>query len=242
MDSNSKEDSITEKKKTAVGILGNDYRVWGEIYSKFCFYKHILWPLRKNNFPFMRFEYANRSIFYKHISDHFVGDVPVDYFEFGVFKGESISAWAKINSNPNSCFFGFDSFEGLPEDWHSERLKGHFSVNGKAPSIEDARIEFIKGWFSDTLPTFTRRYREIFDVNKKLIIHMDADLYSSTLYSLCKMDEFINVGTVILFDEFSGPPQDEFQALHDYARSHNRAYKVIAAREDCVKLAIQITV
>ena len=35
--------------------------------------------------------------------------------EFGVFKGVTISAVAK--ARPDLIFHGFDSFEGLPEDW-----------------------------------------------------------------------------------------------------------------------------
>ena len=36
------------------------------------------------------------------------------------------------NSHSDSRFVGFDSFEGLPEDWNSENPKGHFTTQGRA--------------------------------------------------------------------------------------------------------------
>ena len=70
--------------------------------------------------------------------------------EFGVFNGYSIHHFAEINRNPASKFIGFDSFEGLPEDWTPKCPKGTFSQSGQLPEVRDSRITFVKGWFSDT--------------------------------------------------------------------------------------------
>ena len=42
-------------------------------------------------------------------------NVPGDIFEFGVYKGGTINYLA--HKMPNSIIYGFDSFQGLPEDW-----------------------------------------------------------------------------------------------------------------------------
>ena len=39
------------------------------------------------------------------------------YLEFGVFRGKSINLFAKILKKSKSKIYGFDSFEGLNEDW-----------------------------------------------------------------------------------------------------------------------------
>ena len=83
----------------------------------------------------------------------------IDYLEFGVFQGESIRYWANLNKNDESRFFGFDSFDGLPENWQPEKRKGHFSVGGTIPKLDDGRVKFIKSWFEDTIPPFRRTFR-----------------------------------------------------------------------------------
>ena len=80
-------------------------------------------------------------------------DPPILFLEFGVFEGNSIRRWAKLNSHPESRFVGFDSFEGLPTKWR-QRPAGHFSTGGQPPDIDDPRVSFVKGWFHDTVPGF----------------------------------------------------------------------------------------
>ena len=53
----------------------------------------------------------------------------------------------------------FDTFEGLPEDWHNEKA-GSYSSDGKIPKIEGG--EFIVGKFEDTLPEFFAQNIELF--------------------------------------------------------------------------------
>ncbi len=78
---------------------------------------------------------------------------PIDYLEFGVYEGASIRMWSGLNTNPSSRLFGFDSFEGLPEDWPFRLRKGAFDTNGRVPDVEDSR-DFIVGWFQEPLPRF----------------------------------------------------------------------------------------
>ena len=54
------------------------------------------------------------------------------FLEFGVFKGRSINEFSKYL--PNIEFTGFDSFEGLNEDWKGTRYRaGFFGLGGEAP-------------------------------------------------------------------------------------------------------------
>src|ERR1022692_2079890 len=64
----------------------------------------------------------------------------IDYLEFGVYQGESMQVWADLNTHPDSRFVGFDSFEGLPEDWTKGKPAGTFDAGGKTPAIPDPRV------------------------------------------------------------------------------------------------------
>jgi len=186
----------------------------------------------------MDFTYQQRRMFYQCINSHFVKNAPVDYLEFGVAKGGTLMSWMFLNKNPTSRFFGFDSFQGLPEFWHDDAPKGAYSTHGQVPAVDDPRARFVVGLFQDTVDAFSRSFAP----RNRLVLHMDADLYSSTLYCLMHMDRHIRPGTIILFDEFTANDcTDEFAALQDYCRACYRDYKFIACRNDNVKLAIEIT-
>src|SRR5581483_8062137 len=75
------------------------------------------------------------------------------YLEFGVFEGRSMRWWSQHLAQQDATLVGFDSFEGLPEDWRPGLGTGHFST-GRIPQIDDARVSFQVGWFDDTLPKF----------------------------------------------------------------------------------------
>src|SRR5262249_40230941 len=131
------------------------------------------------------------------------------YLEFGVFEGYSIRYFAERLRNPQSRFIGFDSFEGLPEVWGRKQV-GTFSTRGSVPAIDDPRVSFVQGWFHDTLPGFVTPGR--FD---RVLVHMDADLFSSTLFVLAQLwHKFAAVDVV--FDEFMG---DECRALYSFAKA-----------------------
>jgi len=116
------------------------------------------------------------------------------YLEFGVWRGASINFLADLK--PNQKFYGFDSFEGLPEDWSSFYPKGHMKENG--PPQVRKNIELIVGLFQDTLEIFLEEHKE-----KVAFLHLDADLYSSTKYVLFTLADkgWLQKGMVIEFDE-----------------------------------------
>lgn len=145
----------------------------------------------------------------------------ITFVEFGVHQGYSIKYFASHNSHPDSKFIGLDSFEGLPEDWDLIP-KGTFDVNGVAPSVDDSRVAFIKGWFQDTSHLLLDRIDPA--KSGELIVHYDADLYSSTLFALSQIDTF-GKPYLAIFDEFTG---HEVRALYNYAQSFNADVTILA--------------
>jgi O-methyltransferase len=150
-----------------------------------------------------------------------IGDGPIDYLEFGVWKGESIRYWSGKNAHPDSRFFGFDTFTGLPEDWDF-RPAGTFNVEGHVPTFDDRRVSFVAGLFQRTLPDFLADFQP----HNRLVLHLDADLYSATMYVLARLHHLITPGTILIFDEF-GDVQHEFRAYHDYVASHIRECRTL---------------
>ena len=123
------------------------------------------------------------------------------YLEFGVFRGESINRFADILHTCNSKIYGFDSFEGLREDWAGTDVeKGHFNLDGKIPKLKNNAIP-IKGWVQDTLPNFLEKNNPLIN-----FIHIDLDTYSSTKFVLERVKPYLQKGAILLFNEFYNYP------------------------------------
>ena len=172
------------------------------------------------------FDYEERKQLYGLAHELTKPDGSIDYLEFGVWKGDSMRVWLGLSKDPGSRFYGFDSFEGLPESWKNLKA-GDLSVDGKLPDIDDERVTWVKGWFKDTLPQFVKTY----DPKNKLVIHIDSDLYSSALYVLMYLDPFIKPGTVLLFDDFSDI-HHEFAAFKHYLRASLKQVECMATRRN----------
>jgi hypothetical protein len=158
----------------------------------------------------------------------------ITYIEFGVHKGYSMEYFAKRNRNKDSLFIGLDSFEGLPEDWGSIIKKGAFNTNDIMPDIKDNRISFIKGWFQSTS---SRLYSRLAGTKiENLIVHYDADLYSSTLFALSKIDT-LDMRYLAIFDEFAG---HETRALYNYRQAYNASVSFLSKTVNPQSLPIQL--
>lgn len=115
--------------------------------------------------------------------------------EFGVQTGHSLGLIAHRLS-----VVGFDSFQGLPEDW-GPFPKG--ALAHEAPEVPNARM--VDGWFSDTLPMF-----DFATVEPLRLVHIDCDLYSSTKTVLDHVGPHLVPGVFVVFDEFlyDWPPNE----------------------------------
>lgn len=158
----------------------------------------------------------------------------IDYLEFGVAGGNSLKWWLQHNTNPQSRFFGFDTFEGLPEKW------GHFEKGSMAHAMEslnitDPRASLYKGLFQESLLPFLEQY----DGRNRRLIHLDADLFSSTIFTLSQLYRFLKPGDILLFDEFA-VPQHEFLAFKIFTESFYVDYDVIGAANNYLFVAVKL--
>ena len=131
--------------------------------------------------------------------------------EAGVYFGQSINMIAKSMSNQS--IIGFDSFEGLPEDWNDKEAFGSYSTKGQLPKVKK-NVKLIKGWFKDTIPEFINS-----NPAPIRFLHIDCDIYSSTKDILNALSASIGVGTIILFDDFfgyNGYENHEWKALNEF--------------------------
>jgi hypothetical protein len=134
---------------------------------------------------------------YAHAADAIGSAQPVTYLEFGVHEGQSMRYFAERLGHADTRLHGFDSFEGLPEDWDDRNPKGTFSTGGQAPAIDDPRVTFHVGWFDDTLPGFS------LDRRGPLLVNVDCDLYRSTVTVLDAVIPLLQPGDRLYFDEFA---------------------------------------
>ena len=166
---------------------------------------------------------GKRYDIYSYVFDRYVQQ-PVDYLEFGVFQGASLNfALGKLGAD--SSLYGFDSFEGLPEDWYYGVAKGEFRVPC-VPQFANSNVHIIKGWFEDSLPTFLSSTR----LKRNLIIHMDADLYQPTIYVLRRLKDLIVPGVIVIFDEYWFVI-DEFRALQEFVDETGKKFEYLAITE-----------
>ena len=76
-------------------------------------------------------------------------DVKGLWMEFGVYRGTSISNFAKFCP---TTIYGFDSFEGLPETWDDDNKKGRrsFLPNEEAEAVATGKHREFEEQFKDS--------------------------------------------------------------------------------------------
>jgi hypothetical protein len=135
--------------------------------------------------------------------------------DLGVWIGWSTRLTSEASGR---AVYGFDTFEGLVEDWQIEDQflikQGTFSlsdplakrfIHDTGMSLQDGvpaalgrKVQFVKGSTYDTLTPFLAE-RPAAPIR---LFHMDLDTYESCLHGLetCK-DHFVE-GSILVFDEY----------------------------------------
>ena len=144
------------------------------------------------------------------------------FLEFGVFKGVSTNFFSKFVKT----FYGFDSFEGLREDWVGWNLgRGHFNLNNKLPKL-NKNVQIVKGQIQDTLDQFLAKH------NPKInFVHMDVDTYETSSFILKKIKPHLIKGAIIIFDElYNFPAWDvgEYKALKENFTEEQYSFKAFS--------------
>jgi hypothetical protein len=152
--------------------------------------------------------------------------------EFGVYRGKTIN---HISAHwPDQSVWGFDSFQGLPEPWfvndpfQPSHPAGTFDLTQEGLPAYPDNVKLVKGWFDQSIPPWL-------DNNPGPIkfLHVDCDLYSSTITVLNLLNHSIVPGTVIVFDEFYPWgncksydlwAQGEYRALKEWTAHNNRQF------------------
>lgn len=138
------------------------------------------------------------------------------YVELGVAGGEGCRLFGEALAPHGLNMTGFDSFEGLEEDWtgmQSGREAGAFTQAGQLPDVP-ANVTLVKGWVQDTLPGYLNETGKA----PFAFAHMDMDTYTPTAYALAAIKPRLRKGSVILFDELYGYPgwrHHEYKALQE---------------------------
>ena len=175
--------------------------------------------------------------FWKHLVASELLNSPILYLEMGVAQGGNLRWWTNEITDPEARFVGFDTFLGLPEDYGRIRA-GTFSNNGQPPDIRDPRCSFEVGFFQQTVPGFLKQA----PLHRRLVIYLDADLYSSTLYVLTSFAPHLKAGDLLVFDDFASvrSPTCVFRALMDFCAAYGLRYTPLASSSPHAQVALRV--
>ena len=152
--------------------------------------------------------------------------------EFGVGRGKSMR-WIAPNVEGN--VHGFDSFEGIQEHWNGNPI-GSFAQK-QMPKVPE-NVEFHVGYFDATLPGFLEKHPE-----PVAFLHVDCDLYSSTVTIFEALSDRLQPGAIVLFDEyynFHRWQQHEFRAFQEFVAREGVQYEYIAFSVTGQQVAVRI--
>lgn len=159
------------------------------------------------------------------------------FAEFGVWRGHGVNLFARHLARAGVTVWGFDSFEGLEEDWigHARGAeRGRYSLDGQLPEVLP-NVQLIKGMVQDTVPGWLTQYPE----EPVIFAHLDLDTYTPTRFVLDAIRPRLVPGTVLLFDELYGYPGwrgHEWKALQEALPADS--YRFVAFSGQAVGIVI----
>jgi predicted O-methyltransferase YrrM len=149
-------------------------------------------------------------------TDKYIGD----YLEFGVCFGSSMACMHDALTETGESavrLFGFDSFEGLPEEasgqdgdlWTPGQLASPIEFASQLMTrrgVDWKRTFLIRGWFSQTL---TKDLVWQFRIGNVGIVMIDSDLYISAKQALTFVAPLLASHSIIMFDDWKCGGLDE---------------------------------
>jgi predicted O-methyltransferase YrrM len=155
-----------------------------------------------------------------------------EWAEFGTYQGQT-ATWMMPYLPEHGTLHLFDSYEGLARDW-SALPAGSFAT--APPKFTDERVLMHDGWFEDTV-------MDALEGRVLSFIHVDCDLYESTLDALWQLPP-LREGTIILFDEYvhnlgGKPVDDEYRAFMEWTMDNNYEFRYLwrtAWTQVCVEI------
>lgn len=172
------------------------------------------------------------------ITDVLRRGVPGDIIETGVWRGGgSIFARAVLRAygDTTRTVWVADSFQGLPKpdtsQYPVDEGDRYWTMRGFAVSLDqvkanfdrygllDDQVQFLPGWFRDTLPTAP--------VERLAILRLDGDMYESTMEALRSLYSKVPVGGYVIVDDYGAMigcqrAVNDFRAEHDISEPLNK--------------------
>jgi O-methyltransferase len=161
------------------------------------------------------------------VEDVMANNVPGDFIETGVWRGGMVmmmAALLKLAGDTERKVWVADSFEGLPVPLSGTDGDDLSHVNHLKVSLEQVKanfarfdllsdqVQFLKGWFCDTLPHAP--------IERLAILRLDGDLYSSTMDALKNLYHKVSPGGYVIVDDYNGWDSCR-AAIADFLKEHD---------------------
>ncbi len=146
-----------------------------------------------------------------------------DFMETGVWRGGAtifMRGLLQVFGNADKQVWVADSFQGLPKPEMKQDaginyyLDPMLSVdletvkrNFDSFDLLDDRVQFLRGWFAETLRTAP--------VEKLSLLRLDGDLYKSTMNVLEPLYDKVETGGYVIIDDYGAIPACK-EAVHDF--------------------------